>query len=642
MTGGGAAAGRILRLGRPRARGALAIAIMAAAAVGTLSCPGAAQVPTVEDLSRLSLEELGDIDVTSVSKRPEPLSRAPAAVYVITQEDIRRSGATRLVDVLRLAPNLIVAQQAAQTHVISARGFNTNQAANKMLVLIDGRSIYTPLHGGVFWDQQQVLLDDVERIEVISGPGGTLWGANATNGVINVITRNAGDTQGGLATGHLGTIHDGAAGRFGGKLTDDVAYRVYGMTFERDQSELVNDAGTGDGWDGQQAGFRMDWDGTADDVTVQGDRFENFPNFGGEVSGHNLLGRWTHAFDGGSTAQLQVYYDRVERDTPGILFDFLETFDIEAQHDFALGAHRIVWGGGHRVSKDEFRPRISPFFTDPAEDTVNISHLFVQDEIALGDRLTLTLGTKFEYSSQSGFEYMPSVRAAWQVGEESLLWGAVSRAVRTPSRIDRDLVSPGILDKATDFRSEELVAYEIGYRAQLPRSSLSVSLYYHDYDDLRVLEVSPGPAPLKFGNAMHGYIYGAEAWGSYRLLDWWRLSAGLNLLRKSFELEAGALRFALDQHVGNDPEYQLFLRSAMNLTEDLQLDIGLRAVDDLPAPAVPGYLAIDARLGWQVTDGLELSVAGQNLFDPEHPEAGAALGRREVRRSVHVGARWSF
>jgi iron complex outermembrane recepter protein len=633
------------RRGEARRRHRLhhAAAVLIVVTGGIVAASDAA-AQTVEELRRLSIEDLANVEITSVSKRPQPLSQAPASVYVITSEDIRRSGAASIPEVLRLAPNLQVARLDAASYAISARGFNSFQAANKLLVLIDGRSVYTPLHGGVFWDQQQVMLEDIDRIEVISGPGGTLWGANAVNGVINIITKHSRETQGGLVGFQLGNLDKGASARYGGELGDNGTYRIYALGFERGDTVLPDGDSAGDDWDGIQTGFRMDLRGVDDAFTLQGDLYDNELDADASNSGGNLLARWNRDLGAGSALEVQAYYDRADRSALGV-DDSLETFDIEAQHTLPLGTrHEIVWGGGYRLTEDEFINRLNPFVLDPQSDTVQLGNLFVQDGITLSDDLTLTLGTKFEYSGYTGFEYLPSARLAWQVSDTALLWSAVSRAVRTPSRIDRDLTAPGILERASDsLDSEELIAYEIGYRGQpSARSSLSVSLFYNDYDDLRALTVSPDSGLAVFGNALEGHTYGVEAWGDYRVREWWLLSAGVNLLEKDLDLKPGGIDAALSQHEGNDPEYQFSLRSRMDLADDVELDIGLRAVDDLPDPAVPGYVELDARLGWHVTEALELSAAGFNLLDDQHPEAGDAATRREVPRSVYVGARWRF
>jgi iron complex outermembrane recepter protein len=604
--------------------------------------PQPAAAKTVEELARLSIEELARIEITSVSKRPEPLSRAPAAVYVITAEDIRRSGAYSLPEILRLAPNLTVARQSALNYAISARGFNSVESSIKMLVLIDGRSIYTPLFGGVIWDQHHVLPEDIERIEVISGPGGTLWGANAFNGVINIVTKSARDTQGALGSVQLGDLDSSAAGRYGGAFGRDGAWRAYATAFER--GEMVRPDGTGadDDWRGRQAGFRADWAAGANAFTLQGDLFENALRPGDAVGG-NLLGRWGRQLEDGSRIELQAYVDAVERDIPRVS-DALYIFDVEGRHDVRLGdRHEVVWGGGYRVFEDEFVNTLNAFTLDPEKDVVQLGNVFAQDSIALRSDLSLTLGLKLEYSSYTGLEHLPSARLAYDLSDRWLLWSAVSRAVRTPARFDRDLGAAGVLERARNFRSEELIAYEAGVRGQpTAETSLSVSFFYNDYDDLRVLAISPASGLLMFANKMEGQIYGVEAWGEWRVLDWWRLSAGANLQRKNLDLEAGAVTIALAQHAGDDPEYQASLRSSMDLTEALRLDVALRMVDDLPSPRVPRYVELDARLGWQATEAVELTLAGFNLLDDHHPETGVLATRTEVPRSFYVGARVRF
>jgi iron complex outermembrane recepter protein len=619
-----------------------------AAALLVAVCAGAgaahAATPSIEDLRRLTIEELANVQVSSLFKRPEPLSRTPASAYVITSEEIHRSGARTLPEALRLAPNLMVARRNSGEYAISARGFNFFQLSNKLLVLIDGRSLYTPLHAGVLWDQQQVMVEDIERIEVISGPAGTLWGANAVNGVINVITRDAHDTQGGLAVADYGTLDQRGAVRYGGRIGGTGAWRAYGLGFEMGETLASDGEGRGDEWRSRQGGFRADWEAAGiNSFTVQGDIFDNTGEGGPDITGGNFLARWGRRLGEDSSFVLQAYYDTANRDVPGVREE-LETFDVDGRHNFRIGdRHEVVWGAGFRHARELFENDLPPFVIVPTEDTVQVGNLFVQDSMAVTDDLTLTLGSKVEYSSYTGVDFMPSARLAWQISEAHMLWGAVSRAVRTPSRIDRELEAPGILQAAEDeFGAEELYAYEIGYRGQPNRdTALSVSLYYHDYDDLRVLTTSPGGL-LMFGNAQQGYTMGIEAWGDHRVNDRWRLAAGVNLFRKSLELKPGATTVAIQQHQGNDPEYQLSFRSYYDLTDDIELDVGVRHVDALPFPEIPGYTAVDVRLAWHPTDRIEISVAGRNLLDSQHPETGETGERGEIPRSVYVGARWRF
>lgn len=601
--------------------------------------------PTVKDLSRLSLEELAEIRVTSVFKRPEPLSEAPAAIYVITHDAIRRSGATSLPEALRLAPNLNVARLNAREYTISARGFNTFQASNKLLVLIDGRSVYTPLHAGVYWDQQQVMVEDIDRIEVISGPGGTLYGANAVNGVINVITKHSRDTQGGLLSTQIGTTDRTGSVRYGGRIGEHTTYRGYGRGAYMGDSRHPNGGAAEDDWENRQAGFRSDWNQAQDAVTLQGDVFRNPVQAGGVLSGGNILGRWTRQLSETSSFELQAYYDKVDRIVPGVT-DRLETFDMETQYNFRAGdAHNVVVGGGFRRSTDRFVNTLNAFVVRPEEDTQQLTNVFAQNSIALHEDVTLTLGNKFEHSNFSGLELLPSARLAWRATDTTLLWSAVSRAVRTPARIDRDLVNTGVLERAGDsLKSETLIAYEAGIRVQPSDiTSLSVSVFYNDYDDLRVLGTAPS-GRLFFSNRMHGTTYGMETWGDYKVSDSWRLSAGFSYLHKDLTLEPGASTTALDQHQGNDPDYQASLRSSLDISRDIEWDIGVRFVDNLTRPAVPGYVALDTRIGWDVTEAVELSLAGFNLLDDGdgHRETRNTTDGRDIPRSVYAGLRVRF
>ena len=600
----------------------------------------AARSPSVEDLRNLSLEELSNIRVTTVSKTPQRLSRSPAAVYVITAEEIRRSGARTLAEALRLAPNLTVARLNAQSYAITARGFNGFESANKLLVMIDGRSIYSPLHAGVFWNEQQMMLDDIERIEVVSGPGGTLWGANAVNGVVNVITRNAGDTQGALAGARFGNDHRSARARYGGEAFPGAAYRVYGQAFREPDSISAAGIDSRDKWGARHGGFRSDWSDDLSSATLQGDVFENKME-NGEVTGGNLLGRWRREL-GASQVELQAYYNHLDR-RAGNLTEAQRTIDVQAQHVLPFaGGHQVVWGAGYRRNEDELDNRPSLLVLDPISSTEHLVNAFAQVDLALADDLTLILGSKVEHSSFSGAQFLPNARVAWQAAEETLLWAAVSRAARTPARLDRDLVAP-FLAPNRNFDSELLTAYELGYRGQpLPRATLSATLYYHDYDDLRVSATDPATGLLTFDNKMHGHGFGLETWADVKVTDWWRLAAGANLMRLSFELEPGAVPLNLFQNQGNDPEYQLSLRSYIDLADDIEMYVGVRAIDSLPSPAVPRYVAVDARLGWQVVDGLELEVVGHNLFDEQHPEGFVSPTCCDLRRSVYVGATVRF
>ena len=633
----------VRRPARALRRACAALVVVAAA------LPAAyAGAQTLRELGDLSIEQLSQVEITSVSKRAEPLSQAAAAVYVITSEDIRRSGATSLAEALRLAPNLEVARVDAQTYNISSRGMNSVNASNKLLVLIDGRSIYTPFFSSVFWDQQDVVLDDVDRIEVVSGPGGTLWGSNAVNGVINVITKSSKATQGGLVDLRGGDFVRRGAARYGGKLGEAGTWRAYALGYSEGDTRAPGGASARDGWRGQQAGFRSDLATPGNTYTFQGDAYQNLVDFpGGKRSGANLLGRWTRALARGSLA-LQAYYDQQDRDvrasTGGGSFERTRTFDIEFEHTMSLGRHEIVWGAGHRSWRDRFTNDANPFVLTPAAETLNLSNVFAQDTIALRDDLKLTLGSKFEYSTFSGFEAMPNVRVGWQVNDDHFVWAAISRAVRPPSRVERDLTAPGIVNPSPAFESEKLVAYEAGWRTQWSRvASLSASIFYDDYDDLRTTKPNDATVlPVTIGNGWQGHAYGADAWGSVSPVGWWRIDAGIEILRKRFHLKPGERDIAGVQTVlGHDPGHQAFLRSYFDLGHDVDLFVGLRQVGALSDVGVPSYTEADVRIGWQVTPQLEVSIAGQNLLHRFHAEA-AQPPVNEIPRSVYAGVRLRF
>lgn len=591
-----------------------------------------------QDLARLSLEELALVEITSVSRRPEALADAAAAIYVISAEDIRRSGVTSLPEALRLAPNLNVQRVNSVDYAVSARGFNGYETSNKLLVLIDGRSIYSTLHSGVFWDARDVMLQDVERIEVISGPGGALYGSNAMNGVINIITRPATETRGTLIS--LGAGDDDAdwALRHGGGLGDAGAWRVYALGRLRGESRSPAGLEANDDAEGMRAGARADWRAGEHRLTLQGDVFdnqvtvnENLLGIESHVRGGNVLGRWTTPLAGGEL-QVQAYYDRFEREEPASL-ERSDTWDLSVQHAMELGRHRIVLGAGHREVDSHFAAAPGGAFLDPPGRTLTLTNIFAQDQIGLGGGVTLTLGAKFEDNSFSGQEFLPSVRVAWQRPGGDLLWGAISRASRTPNRVERDLTLPGFLVGA-DFQSETATAYELGYRANpLPRLSFSINGFYNVYDDLRT--ASPTPVtflPLNLTNHGEAETWGVEAWGSYDVSPVWRLSAGLSTLTKDYNPTPTPDDISGLISIGDDPEYQLLVRSQHDLTDALELDVRLRAVDDLAV--VDGYVEADVRLGWRLTDQLELSVTGRNLIEDRRVETGDPVRGRAFGRSV--------
>ncbi len=636
-----------------------------------------------EDFSRMSLEDLTNIEVTSVSRSPERILDAPAAITVITNEDIRRSGATSIPEALRLADNLNVAQKNSHDWGISARGFNT-ELANKMLVMIDGRTIYSPLFSGVFWDRQDYLLADIDRIEVISGPGGTLWGANAVNGIINIITKSSKDTQGGyFETGVGNELKNATAVRYGGKLASNVTYRLYGKYFDRDDQVFANGGNASDGWHMSQGGFRIDAEASTQDLlTLQGDFYgsdekDPITTEKSNFNGANILARWTHTFSADSDMSLQFYYDQTHFALPkpaaeppllgpaGIFKDELDTYDVDFQHRFTANEHnKIVWGLGYRYTHN--RVDSSPTLAlDPEHLDQHLYSAFIQDEIKLHDKLFFTLGSKIEHTDYTGWEIEPSARLQWNVATNQMLWAAVSRAVRTPSRLDRELRTPTnlplplpqtILDGSDDFVSEKVVAYELGYRAQLgPKFSTSISAFYNEYDDVRSVSPSPPdpifglPFPFVFENNLKGETYGIELGANYQVLDWWRLHLGYSLLEENIRIKSGEVDLNNGLNETSDPRHQASIRSSMNLSNNVELDANLRWVDTLHnnnganAGIVSSYTELNVRLGWRPTSKLELSVTGQNLLHDQHAEYGFNSPLRvEIERSIYGKVKWEF
>jgi iron complex outermembrane recepter protein len=659
--------------------GAPAFAVLAFAVLAFLTlCASAAadnSAPTIGELKQLNVEDLMNVEVTSVARHPEKLLQAASAIQVITQDDIRRSGATSIPEALRLADNLQVAQKNSHDWAISARGFNTD-LANKLLVMIDGRTVYTPLYSGVFWDVQDVLLEDIDRIEVISGPGGALWGANAVNGVINIITKSAGDTQGLYADAGGGSQpRDFAGARYGGSLTADTQFRVYGKFFDRGDESLENGSSESDSWHQSRAGFRLDSASTSRDrLTWQGDVYDSYENeqAGGasDSSGANILGRWSRTLSDESDFSLQSYLDRTHVADPvgalmlsglqfspaGNFYDDLTTYDVDFQHRFGLGArNRVVWGLGYRFTHDAVinAPALGFF---PAVLDQNLYSGFVQDEIALQKDLSFTLGTKLEHNDYTGFEFEPDARLAWTLNATQSLWAAVSRAVRTPSRIDHDL-SEGtppylvLLKGGSGFTSEAVIAYELGYRAQLnSKFSTSVSSFYNQYNDVRSTSFTPGTIlPLYFANDLEGDTFGLESSGHYQVSDGWSLHGGYTYLREHLRVKPGGYDLDDAQNETADPEHQFSIRSSLNLPKNVEWDAALRWVDTLrtnngPTPGtVPSYFELNTRVAWHASQRLELSLSGENLLHNRHTEYGFPdPSRVEIERSIYGKLAWRY
>ncbi len=637
-------------------------------------------------LKNLSIEQLASLEVTTVSKTEEKMADADAAIYVITSEDIRRSGLTSIPELLRMVPGMDVARINGNKWAISCRGFNA-WFANKLLVLIDGRSVYTPLFSGVYWDVQDTFLDDIDRIEVIRGPGATLWGANAVNGVINIITKKAKQTQGTEVNAGYGNIQKGFGGaRYGGRIGKNIWYRAYAKYFNRDSFKQRNGRDAGDNWDQGRGGFRMDWNlSHRDSLTLEGDIFvgKSYDDISNiiylqkgigkdraktDVSGGDILGRWTRKLSDTSDFSLQWYYDHSYRGA-----DYLEetrdTIDIDFQHHFhALKRHDIVWGLGYRLTWDHIPPSLI-FDFEESRRTDNLFSSFIQDKITLVPRLLdVTLGTKLEHNDYTGFEVQPSIRFRLKPTKAQTFWAAVSRAVRTPSRADHDMLlklrvfqtGPTVNTLAlvgnNDFHSEKLIAYEAGYRyVPEKRFSFDIATFYNVYRDLRTsvrktpippFTTVPPPAsrliPIEIENQYHEDSYGVEITGTVQLASWWKTSLSYTWLK----LRLHSNRNPGDSELGdkNIPRNQFSLKSYMDLPYNLQLDTLLFYVDKLENLQVPGYTRLDLRLGWNPVKHLSLSLKLENLLDNRHPEYVSVSGitATEVPRSVYGKLTWNF
>jgi iron complex outermembrane receptor protein len=641
---------------------------------------------TDQDLMSLDLRALMDMDVrvTSVSKKETRLADSAAAITVITPEDIRRLGITSIPEALRLVPGLDVARIDAGTWAISSRGFNA-QYANKLLVLIDGRSVYTPAFGGVFWDSQAVFLEDLERIEVIRGPGATLWGANAVNGVINIITKSAKDTHGALLTTEVGSEETPAAGlRYGGELGGNLHYRAYARYVNG--HELVDSAGNDAPDDNHsiRGGFRADWDRSENDrLTLQSDYYalrngesvfvpSLVPPFGrtDEVEnasdGANLIGRWTRRLSDVSHVSVQAYVDYFHHES-GLTVEARDTADIQMEHRFDAGRHDLMWGLGYRLSADEFNDSALVTWTPRSRD-LHLYTLFAQDEITLvPGRLSATLGSKFEHNDYTGFEVQPSARLRYTPGEHHTYWASVSRAVSTPARIHRGSrmnfaafqpspFEPPIqvsLIGASDVESETLNAYEIGYRAEPTQNvSLDIAAFYNTYKDVAgvvpgptVFEATPAPPHVlvtqNWANSIQGNTYGAEATLQWAPVDRLRLTASYSLLKMNLNdvySDSGS------------PQQQASVRSYLRLPRDLELNVAAYFVDSVDTlfggdfATVEAYVRLDTGLVWHPTPSLEAGLWGRNLLDSRHMESTGVNTTfiTEVPRTVMARLTWRF
>jgi iron complex outermembrane receptor protein len=665
----------------------------AAALSGPSGATAADDLAAPADLAQMSLEQLMNVQVTSVSRRPQKLIEAAAAIQVISNEDIRRSGATSLPEALRLAGNLEVAQINSHDWAISARGFNAN-LANKLLVLIDGRAVYTPLYGGVLWNVQDYPLADVERIEVISGPGGTLWGANAVNGVINIITKSASDTQGlHVAAAGGNELDDQEVLRYGAEPATGLYVRGYGQYTGRGGEVTASGANARDAWQIGRGGFRLDDEATVRDrLTLQGDLYHGAEDAGGigeeDLSGGNVLGRWTHLASTGSSLSLQLYYDHTYLRQPypasapvapyytgfpaTALTDALNTDDAQFDYQFTIGLRQqLNWGLEYRATQELDQGSFVRFLPNQLDQ--NLYSGFLQDQIQLVPDMSLIIGSKLEHNDYTGFEVEPNLRWQWNVQPQQLLWAAVSRAVRTPSRYDRDLLVPTGLTNAPppyvfpnaylqgneDFVAETLIAYELGYRAVFGSQwSGSLSTFFNQYDHVRSTTATatttdyPFPYPVYFQNNLEGTTQGLELSSSYQPLDWWKLDAGYDLLIEHLHVRPGEVDATGALGETADPRGQAFLRSSMDLPRRLTFDAALRWVDALHIDngpnggpvvgTVPSYWQLDTRLAWQATPRLTLSLVGQNLLSEYHVEYGyPSASREQIARSVFARITWS-
>ena len=649
----------------------------------------------VPDVSKMSLEDLMNVEVTSVSKHTQRVADAAAAVFVITQEDIRRSGATSIPEALRMVPGLQVARIDQNKWAISSRGFN-GRFANKLLVLIDGRSVYTPLFSGVYWSVQDVMLEDVDRIEVIRGPGATLWGANAVDGVINIITKTAQATQGGIITAQGGTEERGSESvRYGGQLGKSADFRVYEKYFNWAPSINTDRSTAHDGWDAVRGGFRIDTQSSGPDaLTVQGDLYHSnydetltipslnfpysstFPN-GGDYAGGNLLGRWSHSFSRSSTS-LQAYFDQTNVIDRSLFTDHESVYDIDFQHDIHLGeSQELVWGLGYRSIQDSNGSSFTVSL-QPNHSSLNQFSSFLQDEISFLDRrLSVTIGSKFEHNDFTGFEVQPNIRFLGNINKDQSIWVAVSRAVRTPAlteeglRLNEAVIPPGNVNPpnptpfpivaavfgSKQFRSEDLLAYEGGYRVQAAKTlSLDIAAFYNNYDHLRsaepgqpFLEGSPVPTnivqPFVASNKMGGGTYGIEPFIEWKVLPQWRLQGSYSYLQMNIHKNKDSQDPTADNPDGQSPRHQFYVRSSLDLPKHFEQDLSLRYVDKLPSLNIPSYYSVDFHLGWRPGTHLELSLVGQDLLNSRHLEFIPEFINTtptEVRRSFSGRIAWKF
>ncbi len=669
-----------------------------AALTAVLSQWGIAAGATAPDLTQLSIEELMNVSVVSATKQTQRLADTASAVFVITQDDIRRSGVTSIPEALRLAPGVQVARIGANQWAVTIRGFN-GRYANKLLVLVDGRSIYTPVFAGVYWEIQDLLLEDIERIEVIRGPGASLWGANAVNGVINILTKAAADTQN-LISVTAGSPEQTIVGaRYSGALGEDARYRIYGKYLN--QGGLLDEQGRDaeDDWRLSSGGFRLDWTPSSRDrINLYGGLYDGsmrqnltVPSIAppysrlerdeAEMTGGHLQGRWERVLSETSRLSLQLYYQNQQRDDAILGFD-IDTYDVDFQHTFALGERNaLIWGLGYRRYRDDYQPTALGSMT-PSQLDYDLFSAFVQDQISLiPEQLELTLGARLEHNDFTGWEFQPNARLLWTPHPRHRWWAAVSRAARTPSRgddgvaLDLIVVPPQTAQNPLPlpvlsafqgnpaFASEKLTAYELGYRTwPTERLSLDMTAFYNDYDDLRAvqprydlatLEGGSLRVPFWFVNAVQGHAYGFEVAANWQAADGWRLQLAYSWLRVKLKDQPGFSNLTPVVRDGSQPRHQVSLLSSFDIRPDLEFDLWLRYVDEMPelavgtlagVTAVDSYFSVNARLGWRPRKDLELSLVGTNLLGPAHVEYVQETYPfpEQVERAVYGQIKWSF
>ena len=656
------------------------LALHATAFAAATQTPLRFDAPEASDLKRMTLEELSQIDISSVSKEPRRAFRTPAAIYVMTQDEIRRSGATNIPDILRLIPGVQVAQIDSVQYAVGIRGFQ-GRLSRSVLVLIDGRSVYTPLFAGVYWEMQDTLIEDIDRIEVIRGPGGTVWGANAVNGVINIITKSARDTRGMLVSAGGGNVEQGFLNWRYGAGDDKLSYRIYGKGFTRGP-QFHPDGRNFDDWRMGQVGFRMDWaKNQRDTVTVQGDAYAaaagskvNISSFtppavealeaNASLYGQNVLARWRRVYDSGANLQVQTYYDRTDRQDLNYK-EVRHTFDMDLAHQLPMNRHRIRWGLGARISPSEFEQTTPTVDFIPRRQTYNIFSGFLEDEYALvPERLSLTAGAKIQHNTFSGFEVQPGAQLSWTPSRAQTIWAAFTRAVRTPSRLEHDLRLSALTDPAIplfarvvgdgEFSSEHLLGYELGYRRYFQTGGfLAVSTFLNRYDDLLSIESRPLITetdtstglilPLEFRNGVRAQTSGGEVSGLWDLRRWWRVtgSYSLALLDARNKPESNDAS-TVGQLEGNSSRHKVAAQSSFELPRRFELNLMFRHVSGVTNQAIPSYSTGDAWLAWRLHPQLELSIVGRNLLQPSHVEYSDNPGPlAAIRRSAYVKLTWT-